>query len=358
MFSKLKEIFKRSRYIVMIYEDFVGKWYKTVNDIQKNLNKIDAFQRWKMLRRSKGQKRYFLVTSMLIGRPVGLYSAIMVVLLPYMEYALKRGWIPVFDFGRDVYLPLFQDEEQFGLENPWEYYYEQPQPTVSLEEIYQSNCVLEAWYWRKKISLFDIKKIFPVDEKTLQHYHEIIYKYIRLNKGLEERVAIEKEKIFKFGQKILGVAIRAGFRAGAMRGLELLNGHSRVASCEEMMSIAEDKMREWRCDCIFLAVDDREYSNKFIAKFGDKCCFLDRKRLHYLENDVIPQNIKDSLVEFEGVSVRERNEEYIVETYLLAQCDSLYGCHSGGATFAYFLNGGKYEHVEVYSAGVYEGLEK
>lgn len=60
--------------------------------------------------------------------------------------------------------------------------------------------------------------------------------------------------------------------------------------------------------------------------------------------------------ELKDITVRERNEEYIIETYLLAQCCSCYSCHGGGATFAYFLNGGLYEHAEFYNAGKYEGL--
>lgn len=55
---------------------------------------------------------------------------------------------------------------------------------------------------------------------------------------------------------------------------------------------------------------------------------------------------------------RERTEKYIVETYLLAQCQCLYSCIGGGAEFAFFLNGGKYDHVEVYDKGNYEGVGK
>lgn len=49
-------------------------------------------------------------------------------------------------------------------------------------------------------------------------------------------------------------------------------------------------------------------------------------------------------------------EKYILETYMLARCTSLYASRGGAVTFACFLNGGKYEHIEIYNEGFYEGL--
>ena len=65
---------------------------------------------------------------------------------------------------------------------------------------------------------------------------------------------------------------------------------------------------------------------------------------------------EEILKEFVGSSIRETTEEYLIEIFLLAQCDSLYSTGGGGSEFAYFINGGQYKHVELYAGGVYEGI--
>lgn len=65
------------------------------------------------------------------------------------------------------------------------------------------------------------------------------------------------------------------------------------------------------------------------------------------------QYMQEGHLEYEGLSFREQTEEYIEGVYLLSKCDSLYGSVGGGIWFSYFLNGGKYEHVELYDEGNY-----
>lgn len=348
MLNEVKERIKKNQYIVAMYEGSVNGYYKMRTKIFEEIRKYRPIH-YGDNNRSKIFFRISFEPSNL-----GVFSLIFEIMIPYIRFALRHGWIPVIDL-KGMYIPLIQNEDKKDVENSWEYYFEQPIKEFTLEDVYHSKNVLEAKWWFRKVKEPEWATLFPCDKKKLRYWHGFIKSYIRLNDDIEERVAIEKKKIFKQGQKVLGVGIRAGLRSGAMRNKELFNGHPKQPTCEEMMELVKHKMQEWNCSCIFLAIDDREYFNKFINKFGDRCCYLNRRLAHYFEND-IPADIMDILVEYEGISTRERTEEYIIETYLLAQCNSLYSCHGGGATFAYFLNGGEYEHVEVYDAGIYEGL--
>lgn len=351
MNKKIKEVLKKLPLVVTIYEGCVKgifllketEWVKRYTSIGKGNENRD--------------KKFFLINSMLTGGATGLYSATLVVVLPYMNFAIRKGWIPVIDFSGPVKMLLLQDKDKCGVENPWEYYYKQPRSDISLEEVYQSKYVFDGWYWRKKVKHYNWADMTPTDEKTLKYWNKMITSYIKLNDDLEKRIAAEMEKIFKPGQKVLGVGIRAQLRYGAMLNVELYNNHPKQPSCEEMMDIVEAKMRLWGCDHIFISCDDREYFDKFKGRWGEQCYFFKRKRFRFFENDtpILGEKVN---VELKNVATRERNEEYIVETYLLAQCNSCYSCHGGGATFAYFLNGGKYEHIEFYEAGIYEGLGK
>lgn len=352
---RIKEILKKIPIVVAIYESLVKMSYEIVTKIKES----DIYRRHTSICNGKknGEKKFFLITSMLTGSQCGLYSTILVVASAYIDFAIKKGWIPVIDL-RVLNMPMLQDEDKFGTENPWEYYYKQPVVDISLEEVYQSKCVLDAWYWRKKVKILKWVTMFPTDEKTLQYWNNIITSYIRLNDDLEERIALERDRIFKSDNKVLGVGVRAGLRAGAMRSEELYNGHPKQPTCEELMDIVEEKMRLWGCDCIFLSCDDREYFNKFLLRWGEKCYYVERERMRYFEDDEPILDEKKRLIEFENSTVREKNEKYIIETYLLAECNCCYSCHGGATTFAYFLNNGKYEHVEVYDGGLYEKLGK
>lgn len=295
---------------------------------------------------------------------VGLYSTIFY-FLPYIDYAIRKNYIPIIDLKR-AYLSSLQDEDKRGIENAWEYYYEQPIQKYTLEEVYQSrHVIMNEVFLNVNCAplLYKVKEPewtarFPADEQDLKYWHQIINSYIKLNKKLEERLEAEKEKIFKPGCKVLGIAVRAGLRAGAMRNEEIYNNHPKQPSCEELIDIVEKKMKEWECDYFFLSCDDREYLNQMVSYFGDKCCYFNRKRMRFFANGSPVLEPHKRMIEYEACSQREKNEEYIIEIYLLAQCNCLYSCKGGGSLFAHFVNGGRYEHIETWYNGVYAGLGK
>lgn len=355
LLGTVKENLKKSRTIVILYEAVVGGCKKIYRIALKKYRilKTRLTMKTHFCYGDKNKDKTFFVISC-NTKEMGLYSAVLYV-LPFIDYAVKKKYIPIIDFKR-AYLPNLQDKDKIGIENPWEYYYEQPVKPYTLEEVYQSENVIikvdEAYGFRKP----DWNSMFPTDEKELKYWNRMIKSYIRLNSELENAVESEREKIFKANDKILGVGIRAGLRAGSMRNEALYNDHPKQPTCEELMDIAEGKMKEWNCDAMFLSCDDREYLNKFIARFGNRCCYTDRKRVHFFKNDSPVLEIAELNSEYVESTVLEKTKEYIVEVYLLAQCNCLYSCIGGGAEFAYFLNGGQYEHLEVYDKGLYGGL--
>lgn len=355
----IKERLKKNPAIVALYETVFGRIHK----LRINALRIVRVIQFRMTVKThfrygdKNKDKTFFVISEENGRYMGLYSAIFN-MLPYIDYAVKKKWIPVIDLQR-VYLPSLQDEDRMGKENSWEYYYEQPIKCLTLEEVYQSRHVImkRDMALMLKIRHPDWNTMFPTSEKELKHWNQIIKSYIRLNNELDSRVESERKRIFKDNHKILGVGIRAGLRAGAMRGGELYNNHPKQPTCEELMDIVEEKMKSWKCDALFVSSDDREYLNKFISHFGDKCFYIDRKLIHFFKNGVPVMRKSEARVEIIDSTVKEITEEYVIEVYLLAQCYSLYSCSGGGAEFAYFLNGGEYEYCEVYNEGLYTDLE-
>lgn len=345
--NQMKEKLKKNPIIVALYEFIFGKVHALpfVKHIKKH-------RTW--YGNKNKDKKFFVITSS--NTCVGMYSFVLYTVLLCIDYAVKNNYIPIVDLKKN-HLPLIQDEDKKGLENAWEYYFEQPVKQYTLEEVYQSRHVITFIdYEVSGVKLQEWYEMIPAGEKDLKYWSRMIKSYIRLNSELKSRVEAEQKKIFK-NHKILGVGIRAELRAGAMRGGELFNDHPKQPTCEELMDIVEEKMKDWKCDALFISSDDREYLNKFISRFGDKCLYMDRKLTHHFKNGVPVTRKSDLLIEFADSTVKERTEEYVVETQLLAQCHSLYSCIGGGVAFAYFLNGGEYEHCEVYNEGLYAGLE-
>lgn len=321
-----------------------AQYYKTV---------LTAVKRYSFGKKNKN-KKFIILKS--YSKNWGIYSTVLL-LLPFMERARQRNYIPIVDFSKQK-LPLLQDEKRSRRENAWEYYYKQPEEETSLIEVYQSKNVriverycLNAPIWAKSM---------PASEEELKRWNGVIKRNIHLSDELAKKVEAEKERIFGDVNKVLGVGIRAGFRYGMLKNDPLFDKHPKCATCEEYIAVAEQKMDEWNCDAIFLAIDDREYWEKFVKHFGTKCRYVDRKLHHYFNNDHAVESLEELYIEYGGrrIGTRKKNEEYVVETHILASCHALYAGVGSATVFAYFLNGGKYENIEVYNEGVYKGLGK
>ncbi len=358
--SRIKSLFKKIPVIVTIYEFIFGRLHRASIAVSVECRRIKKYLTNKThfcYGEKNKDKTFFVITCS--TKEMGVYSTILYV-ISFIEYALKKNYIPIIDLQRD-YMPLWQNEDRKGLENPWEYYYEQPFSQYTLEEVYQSKHVIVLIDGVFKVKRPNWNIMFPIDDKAeLMRWNKIIASYVRINKKLRERVEAERKRVFREreNQKVLGVGIRAGLRAGMMRNEALFDKHPKQPTCEEWISIVENKMIEWECDCLYLSCDDREYLNKFIEHFKDQCCYVERNLMHYFKDDKPIMDANERKIECVEETEQEKTEIYITEVILLSECDSLCSCIGSGAQFAYLLNGGKYEHIEVYNKGIYEGVGK
>lgn len=345
---------KKNQYVVKVYECIFGPihWleYK-----MKHMN-------WPSLERThfsygklnKNKKFYVIKYN---RQECGIFSMIFH-LIPQIEYAVRRNYIPIIDC-RETYLSMIQDRENAGKENAWEYYFEQPLDNYSLDEVYHSKHVIyvrkNGWGFKQSLSYNDI----PMPDQDLCYWSSIFNKYLKLNAVLRERVKYEK-RIFPRDNKILGISIRAGYRWGGLVKNPLFYQHPKVADCDIFITEISKIMKEWNYDIFFLACDDREYSDRIANFFGDKCIRMNRPLLHFFENNLPIISVKERINEFKDYSTQKKTEDYIVETYLLSQCESLYACIGTGVQYAYVLNGGKYKHMLINDMGLWtkEDLKK
>lgn len=343
-----KEKLKNNKWLISAYEAVMSPIHRLSYIVKKKIMCfIASIKKSEIL--SYGEKnpdKTFVILSPF--SMCGIYSSILLN-LPYIERIKRSGYYPIMDF-QNYYNPMMQDEEKKGIENAWTYYYKQI-GDYKLEDVYQSKNVILEWNRLKRIKIPEWNKMLPMNKKELVRWNKVVRENICLTDQLSEQIIKIKETLF-MNRRVLGVGIRAEYRALMIRKQPLIEGHPKVPDCEEMIRIVEKKMKDWGYDYIFLSCDDREYLEKFVEYLGESCLYLERPLLHFFSNDKPNDDKKVIYQEQKNISIRQQQDEYIEEVYLLAQCDSLYCCIGGGYQFAYIVNGGKYQHFEAYNEGL------
>ncbi len=315
--------------------------------------RCSAFKKCSYGDRNRNKKFRVLCNKSPRAQRQGLLSTVFA-MLPNMIEARAHGYVPMVDLKRNSRSQgMLQDPCLAKKENAWEYYFTQPDKEISLEDVRQSRYVEEQIQHCANL-LYYIGDRCPQTEPVLPIIYKAVHQNIHLQPLLRERVFREKRELFARGEKILGVGIRAGYRAGIMNNLAGFNNHPIVGSCAEYIKEIEGKLREWDYDSFFLEIDDRKYLEEIKKYFGKSCIYLERPRIHYFKdalNDIQEPLEGDRMIELEDVSARRRNEDYLVELYILAQCHSLYASRGTGHNFSFFLNHNKYSHVHFMDDG-------
>lgn len=349
-YLNLKSKIKKYKLFVGIYEKIMGPIRRIIDLLKKKCVKTRF-----SYGRSNRDKVFYIITSE--ATDCGLFSLVLARVLPFLYVCEKKGYVPIVDFKNTRYHPMIQEKKDHGKENPWEYYFEQPGGQYPLEEVYRSAKVEICNPDKYGYKAVDWNHMMPMPMESLKYWSGITAKYIHPTKMIMDKIKAEKERLF-LGENIMGVSLRAGYRRHALLKQEIVKGHPKVADCEYYIKIIQQKMDEWGYDKFFLACDDREYTTKIFNCFGEKCLYTNRSRMHLFVNDipVTDDNGKEMMKEYEGINVREMTVEYMIETYLLAACESLYSTINGSGEFAYIVNGGKYKHFEAYDEGLYQEL--
>lgn len=262
--------------------------------------------------------------------------------LSHMLYAKERGWIPVID---QLNYPVYNKEPEKinGSDNPWEYFWEQPQGTT-LEEVYKSkNVVLSkrSWYAPGNPEYSVEAHRDPV---SIQKFHALMEE-VPLQAAVKAYLDQCRERVFSRKGTVIGISMRnAGHAAdSAFRA----PGHPIQPGREELIRLVEKRMSDWNADYVFLATEEQENIRVFQEHFAERFLYLPRRRYNgwkvYTKDDPNP-------LYREGRRYQTALN-YLVEMELLAQCDALIGSITSGLRYAIFRNGGRFKHLEILDCG-------
>lgn len=268
---------------------------------------------------------------------VGLFSYILTN-IGHLAHAEKKGYLPVIDMQNfpNTYLP----DDKLGIENSWEYYFEQP-TDLSLKEAYTSDRVAFSPAY---------PFIYPSDASVFFHQKKLIQakwrkyvkKYIKLKPHVVQHVDEVYNRLFKPGERVLGIKCR-GTDYVAMKP----EGHPVQPEISDVIAMAHKLIKEYDIDKIFIATEDESIENIFLEEFPGITIKSEQVRpqydgIHWITELHAPRENDEY---FSGL-------EYLTTILLLARCNCFISGRNSGAVGVYLFSDG-FEYDYVWDLGTY-----
>lgn len=254
----------------------------------------------------------------------------------HIRYALSKGWVPVVDMQN--YQNAYLAPEKFGKENAWEYFFEQPMK-VDLKKAFNGENVILSGLSAPMQPNISIN----FNEENLAPYKELVRQgFLKVKAEISREVLAVQEKLFKPTDKVLGIKLR---------GTDYTANKPKWHYIPPSISLAEDtvrtKLKEWNCNKIFLATEDRAIEQNFKNIFGDICVTFDKEFVNYIPGKCITSfriNREDAYF--------LQGKEYLIEMLILSKCNSLIMTRTFG-TVGVMIFGETFEHTYFFDLGRY-----
>ena len=299
------------------------------------LQKMATYVKWHVRKASYGaenpDKTFYVIRRH--DMHAGLFSFVTSNLGAVRE-AVKRGYTPVIDM-MNIKNSMLLDNE-IGEINAWDKYFEQP-CGYTMQDVYQSHNVILGEI-EPPADYPDFRMI--EDPRRLAIWQECAKKYLKvLPIHQQEIVSYYDEKFHD--KRVLGVLCR-GTDYLTMRPYD----HPVQPEIGDVLQKCDEVMKNYHCDCIYLATEDASIWNQFEKKYGS-CLFSYQKirllsdKAEYIDNAANKQ-----------ITPYERSREYMISIGILAKCNCLVAGAANGTYGALLLTSG-YEYQYVFQLGRY-----
>lgn len=273
---------------------------------------------------------------------VGLFSNF-IITFGHIRRAFLNGWLPVVDMQN--YPNPYLESEKLGKENAWEYYFEQPL-RIGLEQAYSGENVI--------LSQGEILAPVPNDgmhflenrDNSLTEWRMLVkFGLLKVKPALMAEIAAVRQKLFAPNDRVLGVLLR-GTDYVARRPKQ----HPIPPPTEFALSIVVEKLKEWKCNKIFLATEDKNIVQVFKQVFGKLCVTFDREYVDYKPGQEI------NLVRIDRPNDRFlQGKDYLTQMILLTKCDSFVAARCSGSVSVMTM-AEKFEHTYFFNLGRYGAI--
>ena len=275
------------------------------------------------------EKTYFVIRPS--GKVEGLLSLYSVATFEAWK-AQKRGFIPYIDY--ENYPTQYKENKLIhGTKNAWEYYFNQPFSNCASDILQAKNVILSGWHIKKNTQIK--RNIF-----WQQPFRSFCQENFGIQPYIMNIVRDKKEKL-KVDDQVLAVFLR---------GTDYVRlkpkGHARQPSPEVVIEKAEEFLKKYRLNRIFLVTEDRSIYKKFQEHFGNIVFTSDD---HFVEKYDGKDYVADSLQE----PPYERGLNYLIRILLMMECQYLVSSIASGSIFALNMKREDYKASYIFDLGDY-----
>lgn len=262
--------------------------------------------------------------------------------LKLLAYADRYGFTPYVYYGKDY---LYSEDKLLnGIDNPFEYYFEQTS-CISYESVMRSSNVILAD--AKHAQMIDLicgikPHSYEMNEKNINSLGEVYKKYIRINSFSMQKINEDYEELLEGNVRVLGVHHRGTDYK------KIYKYHPKYVTVEEKIEEIEQVQEKY--DRIFLATDDQEAIEVFQKRFGSKVCYY---------GDVYRGDGNTSVAFSNDKRVNHKyllGLEVLRDVYTLARCEGLIAGISQVAYCARIMKramGTEFSYLKILDKGVY-----
>lgn len=301
---------------------------KGIKRFFRDLIKVVLTRRYRISLKHIHNKHYYIIRR---NPPwAGFFSNYLYV-AAHMEYALKKGYIPVIDMQN--FPTLYNEDVMFmGTLNSWEYYFEQPMG-ISIEEAYKSNNYIlsDISTMHKYLPYYEDRNVYRIDWHKGSILSEHIHEYFRIKDNVKEVCEpFLREKIL--GKRILGVHYR-----GTDKKVQVKE-HFLAAKLDNYIAATRKCLENHTVDGILLCTDETNAIERFEAEFPGMIIHSEAFRAD--------ENGTEGIHLMKGVN-RENHKyllglEVLCDMIYLSHCEYFVFSHSNVANAALIVNNDKY----------------
>ena len=251
----------------------------------------------------------------IIWRKGGGFFSILSSVLCHLQIAENLGFSPVVDFKN--FTSTYSENEQInGSHNMWEYYFE-PIQSVPLNKVYESGNFVLTDGGHPAGAVMSVSH----DESLRDTFR----KYVVLNSTTLAALASAKQKV-EIDEFTLGIH----FRGQEMRRAR---GHPFPPTLQQVFSNTDLLLERGSFKHIFLVTEGAEYEKAFTTRYGSLVQTLPHyRRFRKNSYSIYPRMNHRFLL----------GQEILVDTLLLAECNSLISGSSNVSEMAILLNANRY----------------
>lgn len=279
-------------------------------------------------------KKYLIIRPQSVTE--GLLSSYYSV-LAWVIWAQKNRCIPYVDFNsKDC--QYYVERCINNTHNAWEYYFQQPQKNLTLDQVMKKkNVIISGWTLTKKIS--------PINKNLASVRNEYMLSMTRdrmcVQPYIKNIVDMYSKENFN-GKQVLGVFIR-GTDYVSLRP----SGHPIQPDISDVIKKIREYLMLYNIDKIFVVTEDKEYYLKIRNSFEN---MVFTRGYEFAENYKANEYISDSFQD----DPYERGLNYLIKTILLTRCNYLISSITNGSLFMYGMKEGEFEDSYWFDLGLYE----